>query len=251
MTHLNNILMNSVDESVIIFNEKGIINYINDSACRFFEISYDDALHSKFSSLMPSDVSQNIIKKIKSHSLVFKEKGKIQINRFKKDIEYSVNTYETLLNEKNTVLILSDISDVHERELEQVRARQDLEKLNLELQQSQSATLNILEDVEQAHFETEKEKNKIQTILQGLSDAVMVLDKKNRVVLFNTAAERLTNIKSKKLLNKNPFKSFHFEDESSGEIVQLKLNGNNIKTKIAKLRGKIVLVRKGSEEMPI
>lgn len=51
--------------------------------------------------------------------------------------------------------------------------------------------------------EYEKFKTLTSSVLESMSDAVMVLDKENNITLFNKSAEKLFNVKSEQVLNTN------------------------------------------------
>ncbi|MFW0837987.1 MAG: ATP-binding protein [Candidatus Komeilibacteria bacterium] len=79
------------------------------------------------------------------------------------------------------------------------KARRDLEakvktrttellRANEELQQSKTAMLNILEDVEEAKQRAEEQKQRIEIIIQRINDPVIVVDFAGRIILNNEPA---------------------------------------------------------------
>ncbi len=69
-----------------------------------------------------------------------------------------------------------------------------------ELHKSQSALMNILEDVEDARKTSEEEKNKTLTTISNLADGLLVFDKNNNLSLINPQAENLFSIKGKEII---------------------------------------------------
>ena len=49
--------------------------------------------------------------------------------------------------------------------------------------------MNILEDVEEAREKAEEERNKTSSIINNLSDGLLVFDGNNRISLINPQAE--------------------------------------------------------------
>jgi PAS domain S-box-containing protein len=72
-----------------------------------------------------------------------------------------------------------------------------------ELEEIRVATLNILEDVEEERKISEQEKNKLEAILYGIGEAVIVVDQSKKIIIFNPAAEKLLGYKEKEAIGKN------------------------------------------------
>lgn len=69
-----------------------------------------------------------------------------------------------------------------------------------EVENSRSALLNMLEDVEEARSSAEEEKNKTLAVITNLTDGVLVFDEENRLSLMNPLAEKFFGIKAKNLI---------------------------------------------------
>jgi len=72
-----------------------------------------------------------------------------------------------------------------------------------ELENSQLALMNMLEDVEDARKKAEEEKEKTSAVVKSLSDGLIVLNNKERISLLNPQAERMLEIPQKELVGKN------------------------------------------------
>lgn len=75
-----------------------------------------------------------------------------------------------------------------------------------ELTNERTATLNILEDVEENRKRAEEEKNKTLAVFTYFSDGLIVFDEDNKIILFNPQAETLFHVKSEKVVNKTLLK---------------------------------------------
>jgi len=69
-------------------------------------------------------------------------------------------------------------------------------------EEARVASLNILEDIEEARKEQEVEKNKIEAVLRSLTDGLLMLDQFGWVSLINVEAETMLNIKKEDILSK-------------------------------------------------
>lgn len=72
-----------------------------------------------------------------------------------------------------------------------------------ELHKSQSALLNMLEDVEEERRKAEEEKNKTSAVITHLTDGLLVFDSQNNLSLINPQAKSLLQIKNDEVYNKS------------------------------------------------
>ncbi len=86
---------------------------------------------------------------------------------------------------------------------------------NKRMASQQEAVLNILEDIEEEKDRTEQEKDKANTILQGIGDGVMVIDNDLRITLFNKMASEISGYSAKEVLNKKYNQFIKFVDEKN------------------------------------
>ncbi len=70
-------------------------------------------------------------------------------------------------------------------------------KSNSELQDSKTAMLNILEDVEAEKFKAEEQRAKIEAIITSIADGVIVVDKNADIILVNEQVKKLLQITDK------------------------------------------------------
>jgi len=76
----------------------------------------------------------------------------------------------------------------------------EIERNYQELEKQRKAIMNILEDVEEEKKTAQREKDKLKAILQGIGDAVFVIDKEYRLVLFNKVAEDISGFSAEDVL---------------------------------------------------
>ncbi len=100
---------------------------------------------------------------------------------------------------------------------------EEIEKNNKELSQTKEAILNILEDVEKERDLSEQEREKVETILGSIGDAVFTLNREGNLTSFNKACEKLIDMPLHKLLGTHFTKIFNFFNEDTNEPV-----GDNI-----------------------
>lgn len=94
-------------------------------------------------------------------------------------------------------LIKKSRADVDKKVEKQTKEIQINQK---ELENQQDAILNVLEDVEEEKDRLKEEKDKIDTILNSIGDAVFVVDKNYRIILFNRGAADLSGYDASEVL---------------------------------------------------
>ena len=90
-------------------------------------------------------------------------------------------------------LIQKDIALNQVRD-EQEKALKDAKEARARAEEARLATLNILEDIEEAKRAQEIEKNKVEAVLRSLTDGLIMLDQFGHILLINGEAEKLLSI---------------------------------------------------------
>jgi len=85
---------------------------------------------------------------------------------------------------------------------QQEKALIDATEARHKAEEARIASLNILEDIEEARKAQEVEKNKIEAVLRSLTDGLIMLDQFGWVSLINVEAELMLNIKKEDILSK-------------------------------------------------
>lgn len=78
-----------------------------------------------------------------------------------------------------------------------------IKKTEGDLQNTQIALLNMLEDIEESRKRAEEEKNKTKAIISNFTDGILVFNENNRVSLINPQAEKFFNISNKDIVDKS------------------------------------------------
>jgi signal transduction histidine kinase len=111
--------------------------------------------------------------------------------------------------EKTTKLLVS-----RDRELSKIN--KELDKKIRELEYSKNSLTQALDDLNKNKKIIEEEKNKTASIIASFSDPILVLDKENRLSLFNEAAKKvlgLTNLDlNREISAKDEFSLENFKD---------------------------------------
>jgi len=88
-----------------------------------------------------------------------------------------------------------------------------MEEQNVTLEESKTAILNVMDDLNVEKDKIASEKNRIETILKSIGDGVFVTDVEGRVVMINHAVEEITGFSSEEILNKDYKETFIFVKE--------------------------------------
>ena len=102
------------------------------------------------------------------------------------------------------------ISDLKKKELKPCEISEkgkkefkELKNKTKELEESRVALLNILEDVDEERLKAEEEKNKTLAVISHLTDGLLVFDNQNNLLLINSLAERLLQVKNIEIVDKS------------------------------------------------
>ena len=119
-----------------------------------------------------------------------------------------------------------DITESRKAE-EEIHRGEGYKKKSEEFSQSRKALLNILEDVEAAGADLARERDKTLAIISNIYTPIIVVDKSNKVMLFNSSAEKFLGLKSgdlgQRISNKNNFNLQNFKPIIRNKINSYKL----------------------------
>ena len=79
----------------------------------------------------------------------------------------------------------------------------NIKKTESDLQNTQIALLNMLEDIEESRRKAEEEKNKTEAIIANFTDGILVFNESNRISLVNPQAEKFFGISNKNMAGKS------------------------------------------------
>jgi PAS domain S-box-containing protein len=126
-----------------------------------------------------------------------------------------------------------------------------IKKNAIDLENQQSAILNVLEDVEKEKLATEKEKNKINTILHGIGDGVFVVDKDLKIILFNPVASEISGFSASEVMNKRYATILKFIYETSRKVNDVFIKKAMKTGKITEMSNHTILIRKDGKKVPV
>lgn len=78
-----------------------------------------------------------------------------------------------------------------------------LKKKSKQMEDSRSALLNILEDVDKSYKEAEKERTKTVAIIENFIDGMLFFDEENRLTIINSKAEEFFDIKARDVVKRD------------------------------------------------
>lgn len=106
------------------------------------------------------------------------------------------------LDETAKKLIQRDIALGELRQKEE-KSLNEAEEAKKKAEEARVATLNVLEDVQEARRAQEKEKNKVEAVIRSLTDGLILLDEVGKIFLINSQAEAMLNLKKGTFLGEN------------------------------------------------
>jgi diguanylate cyclase len=99
--------------------------------------------------------------------------------------------------------------------------------------------------------EIKREKEKIQTIVQGIGDAVFVVDKEKRLTTFNKKAEELSGFSFDEAINR-PYKEvLNFIFEKDGKVNDKFINQAFSTGEVQEMSNHTMLVRKNGSKLAV
>lgn len=123
------------------------------------------------------------------------------------------------------------------------------------LRDEQKAIVNILEDVEAEKELAKRERDRSETILKSIGDAVFVIDRELKILLVNQVTTELSGYSEAELVGKkySDVLRFVFEDPSSkNEIVNDKFISDAISTgQVQEMSNHTVIVCKDKKRIPV
>ncbi len=139
----------------------------------------------------------------------------------KGDLDYKVgnNSKDEIGDLSREIDNLTSAIKVSRAEIDKKVEEQTKEiKLNdQKMQNQQKAILNILEDVNEEKLKTEHERNKIQAILSSIGDAVFVIGLDEKIIMFNSIAEKISGYTKEEAVGKvyKDILKFYLEKDNS------------------------------------
>jgi PAS domain S-box-containing protein len=161
---------------------------------------------------------------------------------------------------RDELVILSDSFDKMADELQsfnedmQAKVQSKTEQLSdkvAELEKTKIATLNILEDLAEEKENLKEEKDKIDTIIKSIGDAVFVVDKDLKIMLYNAVAAQISGFSAEEAVGKNYKDVLKFiSEDTNKESDSFVMDALN-KGVIAAMANHTVIVTKDGNKIPV
>lgn len=162
------------------------------------------------------------------------------------DFDYKIN-----INTKDEIGILANRESQIEIENKVKEQTGEIRIKAQELENQQSAILNILEDLEEDKHHIAKEKDKMDAILHSIGDGVFVVDKNLKVILINRVAAKMAGYKMEEILNTKYNDKLKFIFENTGEINDQFINKVIETRTIQEMSNHTALINKNGSKIPV
>ncbi len=223
-------LFNSIPDGITLLSTDGTIIDINDSMAKNFNCSKEEFIGKNMHDILPPDVD----KKRTDIALKALKTGKVQENDDKREGKYFHNMFvpiETQGNQKNLMVIARNVTK--EKKMEEERE----EKIR-ELRDTELATLNIMEDMQETVENLEEARKEILDKNEELKMANQEL---------NVAREQLTD------LNENLELKVRKRTEEVRKLIKQKDQfisqlGHDLKTPLTPLNALLPIAQKKVED---
>lgn len=127
----------------------------------------------------------------------------------------------------------------------------DLEKNLQELEDTKTAVLNILEDLQVERDAVAKEKDKMSAILESIGDAVFVVDSEYKISVFNKVAEEMSGYKFEDALGKHYTEVLKFIYEDNQKTNDKFIKDSIEKGIVTSMSNHTLLVDRDGKQIPV
>ncbi len=149
-------------------------------------------------------------------------------------------------------VVRNKISDLQAEVSRKQEIEQRLIARNKELDQSQKAMLNVLEDLQEAKGEVEQEESKYEALLGSIGDGVLATDAGGVIIYTNSAAEKMIGWSADELMGKKEVEIIKAENEAQKEVsTERRLISQAINGKSVSFSDDYYYVRKNKTRFPV
>ncbi len=120
-----------------------------------------------------------------------------------------------------------------------------------DVENQQTATLNVLDDVEKERERANIEKEKIDTLLQSIGDGVFAVDDKMKIIAFNESAEKISGFSKKEVIDKKFNDYIKFINEKDNSPADGFVNEVMSSKTVSEMPEGTLLVRKDGKKIPV
>ncbi|MDD4901393.1 MAG: ATP-binding protein, partial [Patescibacteria group bacterium] len=119
------------------------------------------------------------------------------------------------------------------------------------LADQKTAILNVLEDAEMERDKATQERDKVKIILHSIGDGVFVIDKNERLIIFNEIAEKISGFSAEEVLGKRYDEVLKFMLEQDSRINSEFIKKAMATGEIASMSNHTMLVRRDGIKVPV
>ncbi|MEW8956784.1 ATP-binding protein [Clostridium sp.] len=237
-------IIETIDSSVVITNDKGIIMEINNNTCKRFNLYKEEikgkSIYSFLSELgLYLENENNILNENNEIYEVLNEKkiaDNIILKRTIESHEEKVYKLKILpLKEKveGFLMFLSEITSSNLSKEKLDKAREKYEKMFLELR-SKSRIIDALKSKEKQHL------LHLTHVIKNITEGLWVLDSKGNVIFHNKAFYEIIGISPMEIRNLNKFYENYILKDKYGEILSIDTYINNHVKKYVQIRNFVI-----------
>ncbi|WP_090041798.1 PAS domain-containing sensor histidine kinase [Clostridium frigidicarnis] len=214
-------IIETINFSVIITNEKGTIMDVNNSTCRYFDTDRDEALGKDFSIFLTEVglTMENGESLIEEYGFLHEELDK-DILILKRVVNgYEENLYKMKIlplkeNCKGFLVYITDVTDTYSSSYKLNEAREKYEKMFVELK-SKTHIIDVLKSREKQHL------LHLTHVIKNISEGLWVLDSNCNVIFHNKAFYEIMGVTPMEVRNLNRFYEDYVLRDKYGENVTI------------------------------
>ncbi len=122
---------------------------------------------------------------------------------------------------------------------------------NDDLENKQKAILNVLEDVEEEKKISQREKKKIETIVNSIGDGVFVVDNDYKILLVNGVTEEISGYSRDEMVGKDYREHLNFRFEDNDKVNDKFVLSAISEGKVQEMANHTLLVSKDGKRTPV
>ena len=237
-------IIETIDSSVIITNDKGIIMEINNNMCKIFNL-YKEDVEGKSIYLFLNEIglyleNKNGILNENNHIYEALNKKRMVDNIILKSIlesdeekVYKLKILPLKENVEGFLMFLSEITSSNLSKEKLDKAREKYEKMFLELK-SKSRIIDALKSREKQHL------LHLTHVIKNITEGLWVLDAKGNVIFHNKAFYEIIGISPMEIRNLNKFYENYILKDKYGEILSIDTYINNHVKKYVQIRNFVI-----------
>jgi len=254
-------IVDALADPMFIVNTEHRISMVNDAASQLVDLPAASLKGKKLSTFLPCahyiigklvDNEQGTLGSFSGDKIFLRTGGG-------KHVPISLSASRIpVKNKHGFVFICHNIAELEEKlaviskqGVELTMKTEELEKANLELSASQESVLRALEDVEQEKVLAERERERSETILHSIGDGVFVVGRNGKLIMVNTAAERLVGSNDEQGIGRLYSEHFRLVLEGSSNQVDDFVAESMRSGRITRASRGTVLMTSGGQEIPV